>query len=65
MAKKNPPKRKDWSKNEVTQLRKLFPNSSAAKVAAKLKRTVPSVMYKAGSLKLKKTKKYLKSIGRK
>ena len=65
MAKKKTHPKKDWSRTEITQLRKLFPNSSAAKVAAKLKRTVPSVMYKAGSLKLKKTKKYLKSIGRK
>lgn len=65
MAKKKKPRKKDWSKNEVTQLRKLFPNSSTAKVAAKLKRTVSSVMHKAGRLKLKKTKKYLKSIGRK
>ena len=65
MAKKKKTAQKDWAKSEITLLRKLFPNSSAAKVAAKLKRTVPSVMYKAGSLKLKKTKKYLKSIGRK
>ena len=65
MAKTKKSRPKDWSKSEVTQLRKLFPSNSTAKVAAKLKRTVSSVQHKAGRLKLKKTKKYLKTIGRK
>ena len=65
MAKNKKSRLKDWSKSEITQLRKLFPNNSTAKVAARLKRTVSSVTHKANKLKLKKTKKYLKSIGRK
>ena len=65
MAKKKKTAQKDWAKTEITLLRKLFANNSTAKVAARLKRTVSSVQHKAGRLKLKKTKKYLKSIGRK
>jgi len=65
MAKAKKRKIQLWTKKEITALRKLFPNNSAAKVAKKLGRTVPSVMHKAMRLKLKKTKKYLKSIGRK
>ncbi len=53
-----------WSKNEVSVLKKLFPNSPSAKVAAKLGRPVESVKKKASRMGLKKTKKYMKSLGR-
>jgi hypothetical protein len=52
-----------WSKAEVSQLKKLFPSMSTAKVAAKLKRSEKSVMQKAFKTGIKKTVKYLKSVG--
>ena len=53
-----------WSKSEVTLLRKLFPNNRTAKVAARLLRSTDTVKKKASRMGLKKTKKYLKSLGR-
>ena len=52
-----------WSKAEVSQLKKMFPSMSTAKVAAKLKRSEKSVMQKASKMGVKKTVKYLKSVG--
>jgi hypothetical protein len=52
-----------WSKAEVSQLKKIFPAMSTAKVAAKLKRSEKAVMQKAFTLGIKKTVKYLKSVG--
>ena len=60
MAKK---KIKVWSKAEVSQLKKMFPSMSTAKVAAKLKRSEKSVGQKANKMRIKKTVKYLKSVG--
>ena len=54
-----------WSADEVKQLKKMFPGNSTADVAAQLGRSAASVQAKASALGLKKTKKYLKSIGRK
>ncbi|HUU18206.1 MAG TPA: hypothetical protein VMW72_13740 [Sedimentisphaerales bacterium] len=53
-----------WSKSEVSLLRKLFPNNPTAKVAAQLGRPTDTVKKKASRMKLKKSKKYLKSLGR-
>jgi hypothetical protein len=53
-----------WSKSEVSLLRKLFPNNPTAKVAARLGRSTDTVKKKASRMKLKKSKKYLKSLGR-
>ena len=53
-----------WSKSEVGLLRKLFPNNPTAKVAARLGRSTDTVKKKASRMGLKKTKKYLKSLGR-
>lgn len=53
-----------WSKSEVSLLRKLFPNNPTAKVAAKLGRSTDTTKKKASRMGLKKTKKYLKSLGR-
>jgi len=63
MAKKKPTKG-TWSKNEIALLRKLFPNHPTAEVAAKLGRALDPVKKKASRMGLKKSKKYLKSIGR-
>ena len=53
-----------WSKSEISLLRKLFPSNPTARVAAKLGRPTEAVKKKAYSVGLKKTKKYLKSLGR-
>ena len=53
-----------WSKSEVSLVRKLFPNNPTAKVAARLGRPTEAVKKKALRLGLKKSKKYLKSLGR-
>jgi len=53
-----------WSKSEISLLKKLFPNNSTAMVAAKLGRSTDTVKKKASRMGLKKTKKYLKSLGR-
>jgi len=64
MAKKKLVKGK-WSKSDVALLKKQFPNNPTAKVAAKLGRSLDTVKKKASRIGLKKTKKYLKSLGRK
>jgi hypothetical protein len=61
MAKK---KVKVWSKAEISQLKKMFPVMSTRKVAAKLKRSEKAVMQKAFKMQIRKSKKYLKSIGK-
>jgi len=53
-----------WSKSEVSLLKKLFPNNPTAKVAARLGRSSDTVKKKASRMGLKKSKKYLKSLGR-
>jgi hypothetical protein len=54
-----------WSKSEVALLKKLLPNNSTAMVASKLGRSLDTVKKKASRMGLKKSKKYLKSLGRK
>jgi len=56
--------RKRWTREEIKFLKKVFRNMRTADVAKQMKRTVSSVQQKAIILGLKKTKKYLKSIGR-
>jgi len=53
-----------WTKAEITLLKKMFPNSPTAKVAAKLGRPLDNVKKKASRMGLKKTRKYLKTLGR-
>ena len=53
-----------WSKSEVNLLKKLFLNNPTAKVAARLGRPTTAVKRKASKMRLKKSKKYLKSLGR-
>ena len=53
-----------WSKDEVKLLKKLYPNTITQEVADQLGRPLTSVTKKANKIGLKKTKKYLKSIGR-
>jgi hypothetical protein len=56
--------RKRWTREEIKYLKRVFRNMRTADVAKRMKRTVSSVQQKATVLRLKKTKKYLKSIGR-
>jgi len=56
--------RKKWTREEIKYLKKVFRNMRTADVAKRMKRTISSVQQKATILGLKKTKKYLKSIGR-
>jgi len=53
-----------WSRNETSLLRKLFPNTPTAQIAAKLGRPNDAVKKKASRMGLRKSKKYLRSIGR-
>ena len=53
-----------WSDDEVKLLKKLFPNNPTAKIAAKLNRPTDAVKKKASRMGLRKTKKYMKSLGR-
>jgi hypothetical protein len=53
-----------WSKSDIHQLKKLFPNNATARVAARLGRPAKTVERKAYRMGLKKSKKYLRSIGR-
>jgi hypothetical protein len=53
-----------WTKSELGQLKKLFPNSPTAQVAAKLGRPTDAVKKKASRMGLRKTRKYMKSLGR-
>ena len=53
-----------WSRTDVKELRKLFPNRPTADVAAKLGRPTEAVKKKASRMGLTKTRKYMKSLGR-
>ena len=57
-------KRGHWNAGEVKQLRKLFGNHSTITVAAILNRGSDACKKKASRLGLKKTKAYLRSLGR-
>jgi DNA-directed RNA polymerase specialized sigma24 family protein len=54
-----------WSKGEIALLKKQFPNNPTAKIAEKLGRSLDTVKKKASRMGLKKSKKYLKTLGRK
>lgn len=69
MAKKKPSKRKKapaglWSKSDSNLLKKLFPNNPTAKIAAKLGRKTDAVKKKASRMGLRKSRRYLKTLGR-
>jgi hypothetical protein len=68
MAKRTKASRKrargTWSTADLNLLVKLFPDTLTAKIAKKLKRKTDAVKKKASRMGLKKSKRYLKSIGR-
>ena len=53
-----------WSKGELNQLKKLFPSNPTAKIASNLNRPTDAVKKKASRMGLRKSKKYMKSLGR-
>jgi hypothetical protein len=53
-----------WSKSEVGVLKRLFSNNPTAKIAAKLGRPTEAVKKKASRMGLRKSKRYMKSLGR-
>lgn len=53
-----------WSKSEISLLKKLFSTNPTAEIAARLRRPTDAVKKKASRMKLRKSKKYLRSIGR-
>jgi hypothetical protein len=68
MAKKKKTKKKltkgIWTKADVNTLRKLFPATPTAAIAAKLGRPTDAVKKKASRMGLRKSKKYMKTLGR-
>jgi len=53
-----------WTRSDLTTLKKLFPNNPTAEIAAKLERPTDAVKKKASRMGLRKSKKYMKSLGR-
>jgi len=64
MAKRKKSARAAWSKDEVKSLKKLYPNKSTRQIADKLGRSLKAVQIKASKMGLKKSRKYLKRLGR-
>lgn len=57
-------KGRNWSREDVRSLKRVFRNNSNVEVARLLDRTPKSVERKASKIGLTKTKKYLRSLGR-
>ena len=53
-----------WTKSDLQTLKKLFSNSATADVASKLGRPTEAVKKKASRMGLRKSKRYMKSLGR-
>ena len=53
-----------WAKRETSLLRKLFPNMPTAEIAKKLGRGTDAVKRKASRMRLRKSKRYMRSLGR-
>ena len=68
-AKKKPAKKKrapkgSWKPSDVQLLRRLFPNNPTSAIAKQLRRKTDAVKKKASRMGLRKSKKYLKKLGR-
>lgn len=53
-----------WSTKDVNLLKKLFPNNPTSKIAKMVKRKTDAVKKKASRMGLKKSRKYLKTLGK-
>ena len=56
--------RASWTTKEINLLKKLYPTNPTSKIASRFGRKVDAVKKKAARLGLRKTRRYLKSIGR-
>jgi len=65
MAKKKKAVKKLWARSDIKLLKKLFSNTPTAQIAAKLGRATDAVKKKASRMKLRKSRRYLRSLGRK
>ena len=63
MARKTELKRGPWTKDELKKLKKLFGNMATREVAVYLNRPFEATKKRASRLGLRKTKRYLKSLG--
>ena len=63
-AKKKRTPRGLWSTKDTNLLKKMFPDNPTAKIAKMLKRQTDAVKKKAARMGLRKSKRYLKKIGR-
>jgi len=63
-AKKGKGRKGMWSTADVNKLKKLFAENPTAMIAKRLRRSVDTVKKKASRMGLKKSKRYLKKIGR-
>ena len=57
-------KRGSWTAADLKLLRKLFGNNSTPEVSAQLGRPTEAVKKKASRMGLKKSRKYMKTLGR-
>lgn len=67
MAKKKKAKRisrGQWNKQDLSLLKRLFPATATSKIAKKMGRKTDAVKKKASRMGLKKSKAYLRRIGR-
>lgn len=64
VTKKRGKAKAQWTTKETNLLKKLFPNTPTAKVASKVGRKTDAVKKKASRMGLKKSKAYLKKLGR-
>ena len=53
-----------WTRDDVKQLKKLFPDRPTAEVAAELGRPTEAVKKKASRMGLKKSRRYMRLLGR-
>jgi hypothetical protein len=53
-----------WTREDIRRLRKLFSNRPTAEVAAELRRPTEAVKKKASRMGLRKSGRYMKSLGR-
>lgn len=54
-----------WSKDDLKELRRLFPTHATAEVASHLGRPTEAVKKKASRMGLRKSRNYMRSLGRK
>jgi hypothetical protein len=53
-----------WSKDDLKELKRLFPKRPTAEVAAELGRPTEAVKKKASRMGLRKSPRYMRSLGR-